>query len=65
MRVIRRLSQALASALFAIALSDTFDWVQSVPTGERLRAPPPATPGESGATAVSLAAEPQPATRLG
>jgi hypothetical protein len=42
MRAIKKLSRWIASALFTAALSDTFDWVQSVPTGERPRVLPPA-----------------------
>jgi hypothetical protein len=40
MRAIKKLSRSIASALFTVALGDTFDWVQSVPTGERPRYEP-------------------------
>jgi hypothetical protein len=40
MRAIKKLSRSIASALFTVALSETFDWVQSVPVGERPRYSP-------------------------
>ena len=42
MRVIRKLSRAIATAMFSAALGKTFDWVQSVPAGERPRYAPAA-----------------------
>jgi hypothetical protein len=42
MRAIQKLSRSIASALFTVALSETFDWVQSVPEGERPRYQPQA-----------------------
>jgi hypothetical protein len=40
MRAIKKLSRSIASALFTVALGETFDWVQSVPAGERPRYSP-------------------------
>ena len=45
MRAIKKLSRTIASALFTVALDETFDWVQSVPAGERLRH---STPSQAG-----------------
>ena len=42
MRAIQKLSRSIASALFTVALGETFDWVQSVPEGERPRNQPQA-----------------------
>ena len=42
MRAIQKLSRSIASALFTVALRETFDWVQSVPEGERPRYKPQA-----------------------
>jgi len=44
MRAIKKLSRSIASALFTVALGETFNWVQSVPAGERLRYSPPSQP---------------------
>ena len=40
MRAIKRLSRSIATALFTVALGETFEWVQSVPAGERPRYSP-------------------------
>ncbi|MGH7945402.1 MAG: hypothetical protein ACREH8_23905 [Opitutaceae bacterium] len=40
MRAIKKLSRSIASALFTVALGEAFDWVQSVPAGERPRYSP-------------------------
>jgi len=40
MRAIKKLSRSIATALFTVALGETFDWVQSVPAGERPRYSP-------------------------
>ena len=40
MRAFQKLSRSIATALFTAALGETFDWVQSVPSGERPRYSP-------------------------
>jgi hypothetical protein len=59
MRAIQKLSRRIASALFTVALGETFDWVQSVPEGERPRYQPPA-PVENETVVVSVDAWSQP-----
>ena len=47
MRAIQKLSRSIASALFTVALGETFDWVQSsVPEGEQPRYKPKAPAGD-------------------
>jgi hypothetical protein len=47
MRAIRKLSRGIARALFTMTLGEAFDWVQSVPAGERPRySPPPGEPSD-------------------
>jgi hypothetical protein len=54
MRAIKKLSRSIASALFTVALGETFDWVQSVPAGERPRyTPEPRVARATAAPAVS------------
>jgi hypothetical protein len=54
MRALKKLSRSIASALFTVALGETFDWVQSVPVGERPRySPQPSVARASVATAVN------------
>jgi hypothetical protein len=50
MRAIKKLSRSIASALFTVALGETFDWVQSVPEGERPRYSPQAPIAGNNAT---------------
>jgi hypothetical protein len=59
MRAIKKLSRSIASALFTAALGETFDWVQSVPEGERPRYTPP-TPVAGEAAVASVDAWSQP-----
>ena len=40
MKALKKLSRSIATALFTVALGETFDWVQSVPAGERPRYSP-------------------------
>ena len=59
MRAIKRLSRSIATALFTVALGETFDWVQSVPAGERPRYSPRAPiAGKAEASAVDAWSSP-------
>ena len=56
----KKLSRWLASALFTVALAEAFEWVQSVPAGERPRyAPRTPVAGNGPATTVDEWIEPE------